>query len=110
MDFLDPKKDRQNQIMLLLGYCLVTLAIAGAALVLLYQAYGYQLNRQGEVTQNGLLFVSSQPSGSSIYLNGQLYPSATGSRVIVSAGKYDLSVTRPGYRDWNRPVYVAGGD
>jgi len=96
--------------MLLIGYCLVALAIGGATLILLYQAWGYQLNRQGDVTQNGLLFVSSQPNGSSIYLNGQLYPSTTGTRVIVPAGKYSLSVARTGYRDWSREVYVAGGD
>lgn len=110
MDFLDPKKDRQNQVKLLLGYCLVALAIGGATLVLLYQAYGYALNRQGEITQNGLLFVSSQPSGSSISLNGQPYSSNTDTRVIAPAGGYKLQIKRSGYRDWNRPVYVAGGD
>lgn len=110
MDFLDPKKERQNQIKLLLGYALITIAIAGATLVLLYQAYGYQLNQQGQVTQNGLLFISSQPTGSNIYLNGQLYASATDTRAIVPAGAYDLKITRSGYHDWSRPIYVAGGD
>lgn len=110
MDFLDPIKEHRNQLRLLLGYCLVALAIVGAALVLLYQAYGYQFNKEGEVIQNGLVFVSSQPSGSSIYMNNQLYPSQTGTRVTVPAGKYDMKITRPGYRDWSRSIYVAGGD
>jgi len=110
MDFLDPKKERQNQIKLLLGYALVAIAIGGATLVLLYQAYGYELNRQGQITQNGLLFISSQPTGSKVYLNNQLYPSATDTRAIVPAGAYNLEITRPGYRNWTRPIYVAGGD
>ena len=110
MDFLDPKKERRNQFTLLLGYCLVALAIGGAALVLLYQAYGYGLNKQGEVTQSGLVFVSSQPSGSAIYLNGQRYSSDTNTRVTVPAGTYTMKITRSGYRDWQRPIYVAGGD
>jgi hypothetical protein len=110
MDFLDPKKERRSQFTLLLGYCLVALAIGGATLVLLYQAYGYSLNQKGQITQNGLLFVSSEPTGSSIYFNNQLYPSTTNARVILSAGKYNLKVTRAGYHDWQRPIYVAGGD
>lgn len=110
MDFLDPTNERRNQLTLLLGYCLIALAIAGSALVLLYEAYGYQFNRAGEVIQNGLLFVSSNPTGSSIYLNGQLYPSQTGTRVTIPAGKYTMKVTRTGYEDWWHTVYVAGGD
>lgn len=110
MDFLDPKTERRNQFTLMLGYCLVALAIGGATLVLLYQAYGYGLNKKGEVTQNGLLFVSSQPSGSAIYLNGRRYQSNTNTRVTVPAGAYNMRIARSGYRDWQRPVYVAGGD
>lgn len=110
MDFLDPKKERQNQLKLMIGYALIAIAIAGTALVLLYQAYGYALNQQGQILQNGLLFISSQPTGSSIYLNNQLFGSTTNTRAIVPAGKYDLRITRSGYRNWERPVYVAGGD
>lgn len=110
MDFLDPNYERRSQLRLLLGYCLVTLAIAGATLLLLYQTYGYNLNRQGVVTQNGLLFVSSQPGGSAIYLNGQRYKNDTNTRVSALAGSYTMKITRSGYRDWTRPVYVAGGD
>ena len=110
MDFLDPKNDSRSQFRLLLGYCLVALAIGGTALILLYQAYGYTLNRQGQVTQNGLVFVSSQPTGSTIHLNGQLYPSTTNTRLIIPAGPYRVNITRSGYRDWSRPIYVAGGD
>ena len=110
MDFLDPKKERRNYVMLLLGYCLVALAIAGATLVLLYQAYGYSLNQKGQVTQSGLIFVSSQPTNSSVYLNNRLNSSTTNARLIIPAGPYSLKVTRPGYRDWTRPIYVAGGD
>ena len=110
MDFLDPKQERRSQITLMLGYALITLAIAGATLILLYQAYGYNLNRQGVVTQSGLVFVSSQPSGSNILLNGVRYQSNTNTRVTVPAGSYTMQITRPGYRTWSRPIYVAGGD
>jgi len=110
MDFLDPKNERRAHMQLLLGYCLVTLAIGIATLILLYWSYGYNVNREGDVTQSGLLFVSSQPSGADIYLNAARYSSNTNTRVVTPAGRYTLKVSKTGYRDWQRPVVVAGGD
>jgi hypothetical protein len=110
MDFLDPKKERQNRIKLLIGYCLVALAIGIATLVLLYQSFGYNLDGQGQVTQNGLVFVSSQPSGSAIYLNDVRYKSDTNTRVTVPANTYTLRISQTGYRPWERQVIVNGGD
>lgn len=110
MDFLDPKNERRSRIRLLAGYCLMALAIGIATLLLLYQAYGFNIDRQFEVTQSGLLFVSSQPTGASIYLNNQLYKSNTNTRVTVPAGHYDVRISEKGYRPWQRQVWVAGGD
>src|ERR1700761_4432923 len=108
MDFLDPNYERRSQFRLLLGYCLVTLAIAATVWLLINQAYGLGLNRRGQVTQNGLLFVSSQPSGAVIDLNGAPYKSDTNTRVFAQSGSYIMKISRPGYRDWTRPIYVAG--
>lgn len=110
MDFLDPKKERRSRRRLLIGYCLVSLAIGIATLVLLYWAYGYSIDSRGKVTQNGLVFVSSQPNGSAIYLNGQRYKANTNTRVVIPAGTYTLQITQTGYRDWQRQIVVNGGD
>jgi hypothetical protein len=110
MDFLDPKKERRNQLTLLIGYGFVALAIGIATLVLLYQSYGYGVDGKGHVTQNGLLFVSSQPSGAGIYLNSKRYKSDTNARVTVASNTYTLAVAKDGYRTWQRQVVVDGGD
>ena len=72
MDFLDPKKRARHTIIILTGYVLIGVAIIIATIVLLYQAYGFGLNRNGSVIQNGLLFFSSQPAPADIYINGKL--------------------------------------
>jgi hypothetical protein len=109
MDFLDPKKQRRNRLMLLIGYGLISIAIAGATLVLLYLVDGYGL-KNGTVIQNGLVFVSSQPSGADIYVNGTRYKSRTNTRVILPGGSYQFKITADGYRDWQRRIVMAGGD
>jgi len=110
MDFLDPQNERRSRTRLFLGYCLVALAIGIATLILLYWSYGYNVDRQGDVTQNGLLFISSQPAGASVYLNNTRYKANTNTRVTTQAGRYLLRIAKQGYRDWQRTVVVAGGD
>lgn len=110
MDFLYPKKMRRNRLILLTGYGLVAIAIAIAALLMLYQAYGYGFGKNGVVIQNGWVFVSSHPSGATLYTNGVKYKSQSNSRMVLPAGSYQLKITEAGYRDWQRQIVVAGGD
>jgi hypothetical protein len=107
MDFLDPKKRRIHVAKLYIGYFLIGIAVVLATVLLLYVAYGFGLNK-GQVVQNGLVFVSSTPSGSSIYLNGQL-KGTTGKRLTLTSGTYTMKIQRNGYRTWQRAVTVEGG-
>ena len=72
MEFLDPAKQTRHRIILWVGYVLVAVGIVIATLVLLYQAYGFGLGKNGTVIQNGLVFLSSQPRPANIYMNGKL--------------------------------------
>jgi len=107
MDFLDPKKRRAHEIKLIIGYILIGLAVVLATVLLLYMAYGFGLNK-GQVVQNGLIFVSSTPSGSNVYVNGQ-QRGTTGERLFLQAGTYTMEIKRTGYRTWQRAVTVEGG-
>lgn len=108
MEFLNPKQQRRHTIQLYIGYALVGIAIIIATTILLYQAYGFGLDKNGQVIQNGLLYLSSQPGGADITLNGT-DKGTTNSRFNVPAGQYAVSLKRDGYRDWNRQVTVDGG-
>jgi len=91
------------------GYALVALAIGIASLVLLYASYGYSVDTKGQVSQNGLVFVSSQPTGSSIVVNDKVV-GRTNSKLDLESGTHHLKVIREGYRNWEREVVVDGGD
>lgn len=107
MDLLDPKKRRIHNIKLVIGYILITIAIGLSTILLLYTAYGYGLHK-GQVIQNGLIFVSSTPSGSKVYINGR-QNGTTGERLFLQAGSYTMKIERNGYRIWQRAVTVEGG-
>lgn len=85
-------------------------AIVIATLILLYQAYGFGLGKNGTVIQNGLLFLSSRPNPASIYLNGRQNSDRTNARLALPAGIYHIQLARADYRDWQRTVEIEGGD
>ena len=109
MDFLDPKKRRAYHIRLMVGYVLMAIVIGLATYLLTTAATGYGFNaKTGEVIENGLLFVNSNPSGATIYLNGQSKNTTTPARLILPGGNYSLKLSKTGYRDWSRSFTLNG--
>ena len=109
MDFMDPKRRRRYTAMLFTGYGLVGLAIVLLSLILLFVAYGFGY-KNGQVIQNGLLFLSSTPNPAQIYIDGKRYSSDTNARLVLPAGDYNFVLKRSGYRDWQRMISVNGGE
>src|SRR3989344_9216209 len=109
MDLLDPNKKRAHTIRLFVGYFLVVTAIALASLILLFQSFGYDVDRKtGKVIQNGLIFLSAHPESADVYLNGQR-KDKTDLRLAVPAGQYSVELKRDGYRTWKHAVSLEGG-
>lgn len=108
MDFLDPQKRRWHTVRLFTGYVLVTIAIGLAATILIYLAYGFGVTRQGDLVQKGLVFVSSQPSGAQVFVNGK-QSNNTNTKLNLAAGTYDLKLSKEGYGDWQRRIQIDGG-
>jgi hypothetical protein len=109
MDYLNPKRQLEHRIILLVGYVLLAIAITIAAIVLLYQAYGFGIGKNGTVIQNGLTFFSSQPHPANIYVNNQLESVTTNTRLVLLAGIYHIKLSRNGYYDWQRTIELDGG-
>lgn len=109
MDYLDTKKERRHNALLLVGYVLIGVAITISTLVLLYQAYGFGIDKNGAVVQNGLTFFSSHPHPADIYVNNKLQPVKTNSRLSLPSGVYNVKLARDGYNDWQRKIELNGG-
>ena len=64
MEFLDPVAKKRHLRNLFIGYGLLTVLIGLSTYLLILMATGLDFfNLKGEVIQNGLLFVDSQPDG-----------------------------------------------
>jgi hypothetical protein len=80
-----------------------------AAIVLLYQAYGFGIGKNGNVIQNGLTFFSSHPNPASIYVDGKLAKVKTNTRLVLPEGTHHVTLARDGYVDWQRIIQLDGG-
>lgn len=108
MDFLDPKKKRAHRIRLFIGYGLMAIAIGIATTILVFEAYGFDLDRKtGTVIQNGLLFIDVHPEPAQITLNGE-DKGQTDARLVIPDGQYTVKLERDGYRDWQRTFRLEG--
>lgn len=108
MEYLDPKKRQAHLIRLFIGYVLIGMALVLTTIILLYQAYGFGL-KNGQVIQNGLVFISSSPVPADIYVNGSKREEVTNTRLLIPAGKYSFELRRDGYRSWKRAISLEGG-
>ncbi len=109
MDYLDPKKQARQRFILFLGYILIAVAVVTSTVILVNQAYGFNLSRNGTVIQNGLAFFSSHPSVAKIYINGNLNSATTDSSLYLPEAVYNISLERSGYYNWQREIELDGG-
>lgn len=108
MDFLDPKKTRVNKIKLYLGYALMAVALGFGTTILVFAAYGYDIDRStGDVIQNGLIIVDAHPEPARIVVDG-VDKGSTNNRLILPSGKYSLELQRKDYRTWTHEVNLEG--
>ncbi len=107
MDYLDPKQQFRHRIILLFGYVCIAVAITTGTIILLYEAHGFGL-KNGTVIQSGLVFLSSQPHPATIHIDGVNKKATTNSRMLLPAGIYNVSLSRSGYRTWQRSIEVDG--
>lgn len=108
MEFMDQSLRKQYDVMLVIGYLLVGFALLLLTTVLVFVAYGFGY-QNGQVIQNGLIFLSTTPASAHIFINGVRYQSDTNTRVLLKGGAYNIELERAGYRTWQRSIVVQGG-
>jgi len=109
MEFLDPKKRKTHRQKLFLGYGLIAVALAMMTIIVVFAAYGYDVDRKtGQVIQNGMIILNSAPESSRIHINGK-DEGTTDKRLSLPTGQYQVELSRDGYRTWKHDVNLAGG-
>lgn len=88
----------------------MAIALAIATFVVVFLAYGYDIDRKtGNIIQNGLIIVDAHPESADILVNN-VKRGTTSDRLVLPAGSYTVQLQREGYRNWTHPVNLEGGN
>ena len=113
MDFLDPKKRKAHTRRLFIGYGLMTVAIGLGAVILLYVALGFGVDRSGNLFQNGIVFLASSPDQAQVKISNKAKTFSetvvTSDRLNLKSDLYKFQFLKKGYRPWERTLELRGG-
>lgn len=109
MEFLDPKFRKRRKTQLFIGYFLMAILVSMLTgfLVLVTQGYGFDSTSR-QIVKNGTIFLTSDPDGADIYINGAILNNKTNKRLSLPENTYTFSLQKDNYRDWTREVWVGG--
>lgn len=100
-----------RRILIIAGYFAAFLVIAGLTAILVAYGKGYSYDfKTGRIVHNGLLLLGSQPSGADITIRGKETHHHTPRRVTLQAGSYAVTVTKAGYRTWQKTVSIVASE
>ncbi len=96
-----------RSIFILLGYLALTalVLIMTVGLVAYGQGYSYDLSRH-RLTHNGLVIISTQPSGATVRVDSKSGTKKTPYHASFEAGSYRFHVTKAGYEPWTKILNV----
>ena len=91
-------------------FSLLTLLSAAVLTVLvIFFARGYHFSRKtGKIEKTGLLVLTSNPNGASIFINGHL-TDATNTTIKLAPEIYQVKIEKEGYIPWEKKLVVAEG-
>lgn len=86
--------------------CTVILTVV----ILAFLVSGYWLNSDFKVERNGLLQISSIPTGADVSIDGETaWLQRTNTSKVLSSGEHTITLTKDGYDSWSKTINIAEG-
>lgn len=101
------KKVVRKLIVVYTGMVAVIISIV-CFIVMIVLGFGFDANK-GQLEQYAFLYFGSSPSGATVSVNDKISSSKTPNKTSVSAGEYNIKITKNGYVDWQKSVNAKSG-
>lgn len=89
----------------------MTVSVVTVVFVLILFTLGYQFDRKaGTLEQGGLVQFDSIPSGATLTIDSARLSATTATKTTLSPGSHTITMSREGYKNWQKAVDVHGGD
>lgn len=108
---MDPNKAKRRQsLKILISESIMVLAVILTVTILAFIVSGYWVNSDFEIERNGLLQISSIPTGADISIDGEsAWLQRTNTSKVLSSGEHTITLTKDGYDSWSKTINISEG-
>ncbi len=109
--FMDPeKRARRQSLRILISECFMVVAVVITVAILAFVVSGYWVNSDFKVERNGMLQISSLPTGADVIVDGEsAWNQRTNTSKVLSSGKHLIELKKDGYDTWSRTINITKG-
>lgn len=108
---MDPEKTKRlRSIKILVSEVLMVLIVIITVIILALIVSGYWVNSDFEVERQGMLQVSSVPTGANVMIDGETsWLQRTNTSKVLTSGEHSVTLTKEGYDSWSKTVNITEG-
>ena len=102
---------KKQSVKVIFSEALMVVAVIVTVIILALLVSGYWLNSNFEVERNGMLQISSLPTGADVEIDGESssWLERTNSSKILSSGEHSVVLTKDGYDSWSKTINISEG-
>ena len=104
------KQKKRPCLRVIISANLLVLAVIVTVTVLAFIVSGYWINSDFEVERQGMLQISSIPSGANVEIDGgSSWLQRTNTSKVLASGEHKIVLTKDGYDSWSKTINVKEG-
>ena len=108
MDF--EKNRRRQNLKVIISEAFMVFAVIVTVIVLAFVVSGYWVNSDFEVKRQGLLQISSIPTGADVTIDGDSsWLQKTNTSKVLPSGDHIITLTKEGYDSWEKTITIKEG-
>lgn len=103
------RKKRLQTIRLIITEIIMVIAVIITVIILTFIAMGYNVDKNGELNQSGLVQIKSIPSGATVQIDGEQLLLHTNTSRMLDAGTHHIKLEKEGYSSWEKDIISESG-
>ena len=104
------KRAKRQSLKLIVSESIMVIAVVAMVVVLAFLVSGYWVGDGFKVERQGMLQISSVPTGATVAVDGEApWFQRTNTSKVLSSEEHEITLTKDGYDSWSRTISIREG-
>ena len=104
------KKNRRQSLKVIFSEAIMVLTVAVTVIILGFVVSGYWVNADFEVKRQGMLQISSIPTGADVEIDHEAsWLQKTNTSKVLTSGEHTINISKEGYDTWSKTINIREG-